>query len=405
MRRLALLLSAAVVTAALLWLAGRVLFSPPKPREDTGAWPYGLGRLSDAPKRYPSHEASTNAIEVTRLAAQLGVDLEQETGGRPSTAPPGPVRAMRPLLRTYLSKSIASPDDRVSPLSPEVATFLRQHEAPLQALRTQLAANLPPRWLSDIREIGDPPTPNATGHSELIALLAADALDRHRRGEDVTAWADLEAIWKLANGLLAEPDSFSNTVGMYGAQVVVAIAAKLPPPAPPWWRGVLELDFNRAEVGAMQFMAWRHLTYSDRYPVGEPDDDTAAEEVFRRGAEAVVGPYMVARAQRVAADMRVRATRFAHSTACGESVERLWIRARRLVVAREAVTKLLALKDMHRTTGAWPAGVPGIEKSVCSDRSWTYIREADGGMRLTLTPPMPEDRARLPLTTDFRYPR
>jgi hypothetical protein len=315
------------------------------------------------------------------------------------------VRALRPALRSYLARSAGSQDDSVPLPPPEVATYLRQHEAPLQALRTQLSANPPPRWLSDIREVAEPPRPNAMGHGELMDLLAADALARHRRGDDAMAWQDLEAIWKLARGLQADPDDFGHVIGSYGVQVVLGIAAKLAPPAPPWWREVMELDVNRAEVAAIQFAAWRHLTFTDRYPVGEHDDDNATEEVLRRGAEAVVGPYKIERAQRVATDMRMRAARFAGTTACGETVERIWQRPRRLAVAREMVAKLLSLKEVRRATGDWPAAVPGIATSFCSDRSWSYTRSADGAMRLALTPPLPQDRSRLRMPVELRYPR
>lgn len=413
MKRLLLLSGGIVVVTLLLWLAGRACFAPSQRYEEDAAWPYGLGKLRDLPKRYPSHEASTNAVEVTRLALDLEVDLAQETSGVPHPPHTSPVRKLRPSIRAYLATAVAAEDGTVDSPPADVAAFLAGRGSALDALRTQLNANAPPRWTSDVQELVDPPRPNLSGHSDLVALFAADALDRHHRGDDVIAWQDLDAIWKLGRGVLGEPDPASIMSGLYAAQAITGIAAKLSPPVPLWWPSFAAFDFERSTAAAFQYQVWRNLFFTRRYPAGEPSDDGAFREALRRGAEVVVGPFRVEQAERSAASTRVRAVRFERTPPCSNASDPyayfdvLWQRARRDAIEREGVGHLLALKEARLATSTWPPSWPGIEHSRCAGRTWSYTRESDGSMRLALTPPLPpllirNTRMEVPLA--FREP-
>ena len=414
MRRLLLLVSTIVAVTMLLWLAGRSCFAPVPRKEEAAVWPYGLGKLSDLPKRYPSHEASTNAVEVIRLARDLDIDLAQEAGGAPHPPQASPVRKLRPAIRSYLASAVAATGDAAGPPPEDVSAFLATHRAALDALRTQLNANAPPRWTSDVQELFDPPRPNLGGHIDLISLLAADALDSHHRGDDVTAWQDLDAIWKLGRGVLAEPDTVAVLSGLYAGQAVTGIAAKLSPPVPLWWPSFATFDFERPTAAAFQYQAWRNLLFTKRHPAGEPSEEGGFREALRRGAEVVVGPFLIEKAERAAAGTRLREARFAQTPPCTNIsdphayLDALWLRARRDAIEREGVAHLLALKEARLATKAWPPAWPGIEHSRCSGHTWSYTREPDGSMSLALTPPLPPEpvrSTRMAVPLAFREPQ
>lgn len=398
MKRVWIFFLAAFAVAGAIWLAGRVMTAPRKLTEPEAVWPFALGRLRDVPKRYPPHEASTNATMLITLAAAVDVDLTEEAGGR---RPPSHAREVPEELRTYLVEEVAKPGDVVAAPPPTVATWLRQKAEGFGALRAHLNANPSPRWTSDVQALFDPPRPNVMGSSDLMAFLAADALEHHRNGDDAAAWQDLDGVWKLAGGLFAEPDPYRELMGLYGMQLVTGVAIKLPAPPPPWWRGVVVFDAERSVAASMQFQAWRELERTRRFPAGDRDDDGNGREVVRGAEEVVFGPVRIAHAERAAAHARARANTLAATKSCGSAgtpgqrmddnfAEMLWHRARRSVAEREGVTKLFALKEARRATGHWPATLPGLQHAWCPDHTWRYTVAADGSSAsLTLEPSIP----------------
>jgi hypothetical protein len=405
MKRALLFAGVAILVTAALWLGGRALYAPSERGEEDAAWPYALGKLRDVPKRYPSVDLNTNAAEVIRLAEALEIDLAQETSGPPRPPRPSRPRTLRPVLRKYLLDSVNDVRAEVDAPPEAVTQFLAEHDGALAAVRAQLNANAPPRWRSDVQDLSEPPRPNLAGHTELAWLLASDALEHHRTGDDATAWQDLDATWKLARGLLAQPDSWAMFNALSAAQVLTGVAAKLAPPVPLWWRSFLTFDFDRASAAASQYEAWRTLTFTEHYPAGEPDDGNAVHEMFRRGAEVVVGPFRIELAQRTAAAMRRHAVQLSRTPPCGNrgnGYEPIFQRLNRFAVEREGVAKLLLLQEARLATGAWPSTLPAIDHSQCVGHTWQYSLSNDGTMHLALTPTIPspqnrETRLLLPL--------
>lgn len=386
------------VATLVIWLAGHALYAPPKHPGDDTPWPFALGRLRDVPQRYPSHDVNTNAAEVVRLAAALEIDVQQEdTRSREPYHP----RALRAAMRKYVVETLRREGDAGGPPPEAIAQFLAGHQPAIAAVRAQLNANAPPRWRRDLQDLYEPPRPNLGGHSELTSLLAIDALEHHRAGDDATAWLDLDAMWKLARGLLTEPDAWSTYNGVTASQMTAGIAARLSPPVPLWWRSFMTFDFDRANAAAMQYEAWHHLTFTQRHPAGESDDDNALEGFVQHGADLVFGPFRIEQAQRSAVSMRKRAERLARTPPCAGNEEDFpFTRTRRFLIEREGVDRYLALKEAHRATGAWPATIP--QDSQCTGHTWKYT-PASTGIRLSLTPPLPaprgsEARLALPLT-------
>src|SRR5258708_34876445 len=113
MKRIVLFAAALLGVTLAIWLAGHALYAPPKHPVDDTPWPYALGRLRDVPKRYPSQDVSTNAAEVTRLAAALDIDLQQQT-----TRPRGPSRLLplRATMREYLDRPLIAAGDHTEPM-------------------------------------------------------------------------------------------------------------------------------------------------------------------------------------------------------------------------------------------------------------------------------------------------
>jgi hypothetical protein len=368
-----------------IWLAGRSLFAPPATHESDAAWPRDLGTLRDLPKRYPAHDASTNALEITRIAEDL-VKL----------------RTLRQTMFTHLAAQVVKPDDSIDALPASVADFFRDHVASIDALRQQLIANAPPRWTLDMRELFDPPGPNASTHVDLFALLTADALEQRRLGHDDVAWQDLEASWKLIRGLSSHPN-FAFTA-LSGLRLTNEVAWKMSAPPPAWWRDFMQFDHDRVVLAAIQYDAWRNVEVAHRFPAGEHEEDAPLREVFRRSAEVVLGAWRVRHAEDYARRSREATTAIAAIRNCGpEHVSvagdneygGIVRRMRRFAAEREGVSKVLALKQ---------GLIVNIDQSTCADRRWLFQRSADGSWSLAISraiAPEPQQRIVLPLVWHY----
>jgi hypothetical protein len=384
MTRRIIFIVAVVVVTILVWLAGRAFFAPPPLTESSAAWPYGLGSLNDFAKRYPPHEASTNANEIVRIAKALDVDMAIV---QPRSRPSETMRKLRQSFVRYLASEVAKSDDSIDEPPPDVKQYLDEHRAALDELRAQLIANSEPRWALDIQELWTAPEPNGSGHFDLFAIFASDALQQRRAGTDVVAWQDLEATWKLARGLWSRPD-FS--AALSGTRLMNDVAWKMRAPAPPWWREVLAFDADRAAATSVEYEAWLFVEGAKRYPAGEPDDESSTREHARRAAGLFLGPLRIRQAENYAGRLRNDEIAAARSHNCADD-DVHHRRVRRFIVEREGVAKLLALK-----AAGWPPSPVNIDRSTCSDRTW---RHENG--TLSISKPIPGDaqqRILLPLT-------
>jgi len=359
------------------------------------AWPFGLGTLDDVVKRFPRSGIDPTATRVAAIAEHLDVPIRVAGASREV------IGRKRLPLQPYLADQIARADDTVDAPPAEIRQFLDEHVAALDELRTLLSGGAVPHWPVNVDDVVRSSIPDLVSHMQLFRILAADALDRERRGDHVTAWQDVEAGWRLAQGLWPQPDLVSATISLAGTRVMNDVAAKLAAPAPPWHRELLAFDAERALAGAMQFEAWRALTFAKRSPGREADDKNRPPRMIGSFVRAMLRPSRLRRASADASTLREVAVELARPPSCGDvpmrranidNVEGILRRLRRFRVERETAEKLLALKEQRRRSGVWPESMPGIERSSCSDSSWRYRREADGSMSLSFSGAIAEER-------------
>jgi hypothetical protein len=385
-----------------VWFLGAYLMSPPEAKGREAAWPFALGTLDDVAKRFPRSSIDPTATRVAAIADRL--DTPMHVAGASKRAV---VQSKRLPLQSYIAAQIVRQDDAIESPPSEIRQFLDEHVAALDELRTLLASDAVPHWAVDADDVFHSSIPDLAGHMQLFRILAADALDRERRGDHVTAWQDAEAGWSLGQGLWSQPDIISTLIALAGTRMMNDVAAKLAAPAPPWHRQLLAFDAERAVAAAMQFEAWRVLTIANRYPAGEPDVEKGPPPLLRRLASVIFRPSRLRRASENALRLREDASELARSTSCGGdpalrnpvvnvtslfSSPGIWRRLHRFRVEREAVEKLLMLKEQRRRSGVWPGSMPGIERSSCSDGSWRYRHESDGSMSLTFLGATAEER-------------
>jgi hypothetical protein len=364
--------------------------SAPESKENAAEWPFGLGAIDKVPARYPMSHGDATAEHVKLIARRL-------TASEP----------MRQALQSYVAKQIGRADDAADAPQAAIRKFLDEHVAAIDDLRT-ISGGPPPRWAVDIHHRSQETSPNIAAQSWQFRVLAADAFDHHRRGDDTTAWRDAETGWMLAQGLWAHPDLSSQFLALSGTRMMNGLAAKLAAPAPAWHEQLLAFDADRAFVAAMQVEAWRAMTSWGRGRTSVADGD---DQVWKRFGGAVVRRVSVRQASRYATSLRAAAEDIARQHSCDPSPKKfdpvadvVKSHLTRFHIEREAAAKLLALKEQRRRAGEWPDTIPGIGTSLCGENAWRYRREADGSMSLSFGKPTAEDApAILPLA--FRYPK
>ncbi|HYO77764.1 MAG TPA: hypothetical protein VE010_14990 [Thermoanaerobaculia bacterium] len=207
-----------------------IVFAAERAYTNAGAaqWPGGLGALTAAPERFPAVATNAAAARFTTLAARLD--------------PPAEVSA-------YLKSEVERADTEIASPSASVLAYITQQAATIDLIRDHLLTAGEMVWEHDPAKGFESKPPNL-----LVPLRAARLLMiRALTAEDGEA---LRAASRLAEPLLARPETISNTIGIAILRDVTAVAAKLPIEVRPWIADLLRADPERALARSMQYDTW-----------------------------------------------------------------------------------------------------------------------------------------------------
>jgi hypothetical protein len=377
MRILGLAFGVLVAVVVLVWSAGSLVASNGMERIGNETWPAGLGTLASVERRYPPQKTNDAARRMLALAKPLGIVFETRSGGDPDP--------LRKAIAEYLKAEHARGEAVIGEPPAEVTAFLAAHETEIDALRDHLLTH-PIVWDRDIAKGFDGPLPNLLGHFNTVRLLTARALVRGR-ANDLAAWDDLHAAWRVEQTIAARPELISQLIALAITRMVNSAAWKLPPSAQAaWFEEVRQNDHRKLLLGAYQYemwVMWRH-----------------GEKATMNRAMAIFGtPYMRWAIVDMADRQRAAMQSFATMNVCNfeprdeEDFPRwnvlaaiaipgdgAWAREFRSVVEREATTNAMRIAQ----------GQPIVAQSACSGGVWRFEND-----RLTfngkLAPPKPPD--------------
>lgn len=380
--RIVAFFGALVAAAVLIWIVGGRLFA----KADVALPP----KVAVVKHDFSSHDENESASRF--LAAVSKLD-DQE------------LQAQREAEVEYLRQEIASPAAASAPPPESLSRFLLANGALLRALRAQLASNPPPRWLLRADDLLDAPRPDVIKLNRLALTLASSALAEHSAHNDAAAWSDLGATWVLSQSLWERPEVESVLAALTGARLIAAVASKLPPPAPTWWKGYVGFDPRPSLAKSMDYQAWEERMRAEKHPMGELDDHEI-DDTLKRTAEPFVRPLVALQADARVRDLREIASGLTTADPCKplpQAARAQWSgtlnRFNRFLIEREGVAKLIALQDEKAKTGAWPAQIE--DRSLCAQQRWTYKRETEG-IRLAFNGQMPVPETRVITPLEFR---
>ncbi|MFN2406738.1 MAG: hypothetical protein ABR594_11845 [Pyrinomonadaceae bacterium] len=276
-------------------------------------WPGGIGPLDTASNRWPSLKANEASVKFTELAKALPksdvvddfVEREITRGELTIGDPPAllDVSAIRELL-------------------------LRE----------------PVVWERRM-EFDDTVVAEMRGVQMRVArALVASALTK-ARANDVAAWEDLHAAWKLARSLEDHPQMMAQTAVLTMARMINAVAWKMPLPAPAWLGELQERDDVQPLLEAFQYQAASYSKDGGWFPT-----KWLADSVDR---------------DREIAEALFKETRCDVNTPMndlGTDLSSVWRRAFRARAEREATANALRVR----------AGKSIETHSRCSDGGWMF---------------------------------
>ena len=298
----------ALVAWFFLWFRnqGAVTTSAARP------WPGGMGSLDAVADRWPSLKANDASVKLTSLAKALpqneAVDDFVE----------------REIVRGELT--IGDP-----PPLPDVS-----------AIR-ELLLREPIVWERRV-EFDDTEVAEMRGVQMRVArALVASALTK-ARANDLAAWDDLHAVWKLARSFAEHPQMMAQTAALTMARMINAVAWKMPLPAPAWLGELQDRDSVRPLLEAFQYQA---ASYSDgawfptKWLANSVDRDRGIAEALFKETRCDVNTPM---------------------NDLGTDLSSVWRRAFRYRAEREAMMNALRVR----------AGKPIETASRCSDGGWMF---------------------------------
>ena len=173
--------------------------------------------------------------------------------------------------------------------------------------------------------------------------LVASALTK-ARGQDLTAWEDLHAAWKLARSLEEQPQMMVQTAVLTMARMINAVSWKMPLPAPAWLGELQDRDRVQPLLEAFQYQAASYSNgawFPTKWLADSVDRDRGIAEALFKETRCDVNTPM---------------------NDLGTDLSSVWRRAFRFRAEREATANALRVRE----------GKSIETGSRCSDGGWTF---------------------------------
>lgn len=276
-------------------------------------WPGGMGTLDAAANRWPSLKANDASVKLTALAKALPENK---------------------VVDDFVEREIARGELAIGdpPALPEVS-----------AIR-ELLLREPIVW--ERREQFDDTVIGEMRGAQMRAAraLVAHALTKARRN-DLAAWEDLHAAWKLARSLEAHPQMMAQTAVLTMARMINAVAWKMPLPAAAWLSELQDRDDVRPLLEAFHYQAAWYAKDGAWFPTkwlaNSVDRDRGIAETLFKETRCDVNTPM---------------------NDLGTDLSSVWRRAFRARAEREATANALRVRE----------GKSIESVSRCSDGAWTF---------------------------------
>jgi hypothetical protein len=197
--------------------------------------------ISQHPKTAPNQ----SAIELQALIAKLGLSVDvfgdgSEVKVKPTAAAIGEWKSIEVTLSDFVNKQLAKTEDSIEPIPTKLATYLKTHQAELEAIETHLATNSLPEWGTDLWIAqSDPQAENSPLLSKLMNVFSlahvqnltiANLLEKQQQ-PSVDLARNLVAIEKLQLSVRSQQSLVGQLIGVIGKSKISKLVSQIDSPA------------------------------------------------------------------------------------------------------------------------------------------------------------------------------
>lgn len=423
-RRLGLLLIGVpglmIASVFVLWLVA-TWFASAKIEAVQARWDRKVGGLEQVLERYPSRPENDAALQIERLAAELGIPLGpnylREKRNLPDKAARRAYGAARKGIGDHLFRHVKRNKRKLTAPDAAAAGWFAANRATLDRMRSALVDGASPAWERDLSRMFAAPIPNLLGQVNLQKALLAEALAHAAAGDRALAFEGLEASWNLNRTLVTEPELIEQLVGLSIARLQAGVLRQLEEVPPRWRERLATESYRQGVLDAMYLQGWVNASFSD--PRQHVDQGPQWEQKLRRFtapyyaySSAMAGERYLQGIDKLAeseagcdgalADQGISIDLDLPDWAANGAIFAPQIhgfdRLRRLEFDLE-------LTRMVVERGERPVRAT-VESTVCPGEQWSFAPQSDGGLVIAFSREVewPDNQAGPMLPSEFRLP-
>lgn len=402
------LVNGLMVSLLVLWLVGGNLLAGQLEKPINQGW-------ADFAHRFPKTELNNSALKLQELTAQKGIGPlfgTKETSKRFPTSEKNrqAFEKIRKELDQYLENQLENSTNQVEVPPESLRRYLASQSANLAAIRIHVLNSGMPRWPLDVSQWNfSYPLPSFLGMVNLQKLFALDMLEKNRLGETQEVLDTLEIAWKLNQSVREYPSLIGSLVSIIVDNYLMGVIRNIKGIPTDWQARITRLvkeDYPQSFLISLEGDFLTTARSFTTYPLWNLTDTNAEPRPFAKVLDALQRPYL----RFSVVDTWWKETRGLHELPkqdfCNFDSEAFehnhqlsaawwnilgqdpilwnqWLKMWRKLIEWELTQKVLQVKEIAAKQGNWPQQVPGIEVSVCGDRTWIYQVSPDGTMSIS----------------------
>jgi hypothetical protein len=217
-------------------------------------------------RQHPKTAPNQSAIDLQSLMAKLGQSVEvfgdgSEVKVKPDKKAIAEWKELQDMLAKYLLKELKKIEGSIEPPPDKIASYLKTHQAYIEAIETHLINNPIPEWGSDSGwvEKSDPKAGDSPLQSKSMAyiplgtihnLIVVNTLYKQLSKVDISS--NLAAIEKIQQSFQSQPSLLGQLISRIGEDRILNLARRLDKVPTGWGENLFSRDRRTQMISAIE---------------------------------------------------------------------------------------------------------------------------------------------------------